>query len=333
MAKRKKNKTTIVAPALPNIPWEEKPQGTYDAVWRCTRNPIIPRTAIPCSNSIFNSAVVPFKGEFAGVFRVDSRERKSGLNTGWSHDGLSWRIENERIKFASGVKDLPFEYGYDPRVVPLEGKFYINWCNGIHWDPTIGCAWTTDFKKYHQMENITLPCNRNGVLFPRKIGGKYAMLSRPSDTGHTPFGSIYFSESPDLTYWGRHRFVMGTSGGWQRTKIGPGPVPIETTEGWLMFYHGVITSCSGMCYSFGAALLDLDEPWKVLYRTAPYLLAPREIYECVGDVPNVTFPVATLADSATGRLAIYYGCADSVTSVAFAQVDELIDFIKNNSKV
>ena len=113
------------------------------------------------------------------------------------------------------------------------------------------------------------------------------MLSRPSDIGHTPFGNIYYSESPDLTYWGRHRFVMGTTGGWQRTKIGAGPAPLETTEGWLVFYHGVGSTCNGMTYSFGAALLDRDEPWRVRYRTKPYLINPSETYECVGDVPNV----------------------------------------------
>jgi beta-1,4-mannooligosaccharide/beta-1,4-mannosyl-N-acetylglucosamine phosphorylase len=119
--------------------------------------------------------------------------------------------------------------------------------------------------------------------------------------------------------------------GWQSTKIGAGPIPIETSEGWLMIYHGVLTSCNGFVYSMGAALLDIDRPWKVLYRSAPYLLNPREIYEQVGDVPNVVFPCAALTDAATGRMAIYYGGADTVTCLAFARVDELIDFVKQNS--
>jgi beta-1,4-mannooligosaccharide/beta-1,4-mannosyl-N-acetylglucosamine phosphorylase len=171
------------------------------------------------------------------------------------------------------------------------------------------------------------------VLFPRKINGKYAMFNRPSDNGHTPFGDIYYSESPDLVHWGRHRFVMGASNGWQATKIGAGPTPIETREGWLLFYHGVLTSCNGVVYSFGAALLDLDQPWKVIYRGEPYLLAPQAPYERTGDVPNVAFPCAALADAATGRLAIYYGGADTVVCLAFAHVDEVIKFIKSNSKV
>ena len=129
---------------------------------------------------------------------------------------------------------------------------------------------------FHQMENAFLPYNRNGVLFPRKIEGKFAMLSRPSDTGHTRFGDIFYSESPDLTHWGHHRHVMSPTWGWQATKIGAGPTPIETSEGWLLIYHGVLTSCNGFVYSFGAALSDPEKPWKVIYRTRPYLLNPRE---------------------------------------------------------
>ena len=330
---KKSNQPTISGPALPQIPWEEKPAGWPLPVWRYSRNPIVPRDAIPCANSIFNSAVVPFKDRFAGVFRVDNIQRRCNLHVGFSADALHWEITKEPLRFVNRLPGLPFEYAYDPRVVWLEDRYYVTWCNGIHGDPAIGAAYTLDFKKFHRLENLTLPCNRNGVLFPRKIGRHYAMLSRPSDIGHTPFGNIFYSASPDLVYWGKHRFVMGTKGGWQRTKIGPGPVPLETAEGWLVLYHGVITSCSGFTYSAGAALLDLEKPWKVRYRTSAYILNPRESYECAGDVPNVVFPVSMLSDSVTGRLAIYYGAADSVIGLAFAQVDELLDFTKKNSEV
>ena len=219
------------------------------------------------------------------------------------------------------------EYHYDPRVCKIDDRYYITWCNGAH-GPTIGVAWTEDFKTFHQLENAFLPYNRNGVLFPRKINGMYMMLSRPSDTGHTPFGDVFCSQSPDLTFWGKHRWVMGTVPGddsaWQSKKIGPGAVPIETDEGWLMIYHGVINTCNGFVYRMGVALLDLDEPWKVKARSRNYILAPQELYECVGDVPNVTFPCAALTDAETGRIAIYYGCADTVTGLAFTTVEELM---------
>lgn len=322
---------TIIGPALPNIPWEDRPQGVTDVVWRSSKNPIVPRNAIPCANSIFNSAVVPFEGKFAGVFRVDNKEREMRIHSAFSEDGVHWDIDPETWNLVNEIEDIaPFVYGYDPRCCKIGDEYVVTWCNGYH-GPTIGMAVTRDFKTYYQKENAFLPFNRNGVMFPRKINGNYAMLSRPSDDGHTPFGDIYYSESPDMTYWGKHRYVMGTTGGWQSKKIGAGPIPIETTEGWLLFYHGVLNSCNGFVYSFGAAILDIDQPWKVKYRTKPYLLSPQTMYECVGDVPNVAFPCAALCDAETGRITIYYGGADTVICMAHCQVDELIQFIKENS--
>lgn len=325
----------IIGPALANMPWEDKPAGEKEPIWRYSSNPIIGRHGTQRSNSVFNSAVVPFRGGFAGVFRCDSRSISMDLFAGRSQDGLHWEIDDEPILLTGADGEIAAkEYRYDARITPMEGKYYITWCNGYH-GPTIGVAWTEDFKTFHQLENAFLPFNRNGVLFPRKIGGLYMMMSRPSDNGHTPFGDIYVSQSPDLEFWGRHRYMMGTIKGndsaWQSTKVGPGPAPIETDEGWLLIYHGVITTCNGFVYRMGAALLDLDEPWRVKYRSKDYLMAPWELYECVGDVPNVVFPCAALTDSATGRIAVYYGCADTVTGIAFTTVDELLHFVKEHS--
>ena len=287
----------IMGPALPDMPWEERPAGSKEVMWRYSANPIIGRDALSTSNSVFNSAVVPFKKgkyNYAGVFRCDDTNRRMRIHAG----------------------------------------YYVTWCNGYH-GPTIGVAWTEDFETFHQLENAFIPFNRNGVLFPRKIGGKFAMLSRPSDNGHTAFGDIFYSESPDMEFWGRHRHVMSPAAfevsAWQCMKIGAGPVPIETSEGWLLFYHGVLRSCNGYVYAFGSALLDLDEPWKVTARSGPYLISPRETYECTGDVPNVTFPCAALHDPATGRVAVYYGCADTVTGLAFGYIPEIIDFTRKNN--
>ncbi|MDR1748555.1 MAG: glycoside hydrolase family 130 protein [Spirochaetaceae bacterium] len=323
------------APPLPNSPWEDRPaRKQHNTLWRYSGNPIIPRDLTRNSNSIFNSAIVPFGDGFAGVFRCDDTSRRMNIHTGRSRDGITWTINDDPIEFIKTAPELPdSEYKYDPRVVFIEDRYYIIWCNG-YFGPCIGIGYTFDFEKFYQMENALMPYNRNGVLFPRKINGNYALLSRPSDSGHTPFGDIIYSESPDMTYWGKHRHVMkpaGTESAWQSKKIGAGPAPIETSEGWLLFYHGVLNSANGFVYSFGAALLDLDKPWQVIARSRPYLISPQEIYECVGDVPNVTFPCAALADGATGRLAIYYGCADTVTGLALGKVDEVVEFIRKNS--
>jgi beta-1,4-mannooligosaccharide/beta-1,4-mannosyl-N-acetylglucosamine phosphorylase len=310
------------------IPWEERPAGQDSLVWRYSKNPLLGRRAIPCAQAIYNSAVVPFGGRYAGVFRADHMNGLPDLHLGWSEDGIKWSISNEPIEMVGASVERPM-YGYDPRICRIDDRYYINWCCEYH-GPTIGMAWTDDFKTFHRMENSFLPHNRNGVLFPKKIGGKYAMLSRPSDGGHTPFGEIFYSESPDLIHWGCHRHVMAPGGlWWEGVKIGSGAVPIETSEGWLLLYHGVRSSCNGYVYSMGAALLDLETPWKVRARIPGPILMPEMEYEVYGSVPNVVFPCAALSDS-TGRLAIYYGAADTHVALAFARQEELVAELLRN---
>ena len=293
----------IIGKALPNMPWQDKPAGYEKPVWRYDQNPIIPRDLIPTSNSIFNSAVVPFEGAYAGVFRCDSRALEMDIFAGFSEDGINWKINHDPIVFepAPGCDPVVTEkvYRYDPRVCLIEDKYVITWCNGYH-GPTIGVGYTYDFKTFYQCENAYLPYNRNGVMFPRKM------------------------------YWGKHRFVFGTgtSAGWDSKKVGPGPTPIETDEGWLMIYHGVLNSCNGFVYRFGVALLDIDKPWIVKERGWFYVFGPEKDYELSGDVPNVCFPCATLTDADTGRIAIYYGAADTVTGLAFTTVDELLTYMR-----
>ena len=268
------------------MPWEERPADCKEVMWRYSKNPVIGRYQIPSSNSIFNSAVVPFKDGFAGVFRCDNRAVQMNIFAGFSKDGINWEINHEPIVFKPGNTEMiDSEYKYDPRVTWIEDRYWITWCNGYH-GPTIGIGYTFDFKEFYQCENAFLPFNRNGVLFPQKSA-------------------------------------------WQCTKIGAGSVPFLTEEGWLMFYHGVITTCNGFRYSMGAAILDKDHPEKVLYRTRDYLLAPAAPYELQGDVPNVVFPCAALQDGE--RVAVYYGAADTVVGMAFGYISEIIDFVKRTS--
>ncbi|MDI6452429.1 glycoside hydrolase family 130 protein [Peloplasma aerotolerans] len=326
----------IIGQHIKNIPWEEKPVHSDQVIWRYSKNPIIPRDLLKTSNSIFNSAVVPFKDGFAGVFRCDNKARQMKIHRGFSKDGINWTIDEKSIQFIAHDENTlaTSDYQYDPRVVEIDGRFFIQWCNGYH-GPTIGLGYTDDFESFYQMENAFLPFNRNGVLFPRKINNHYVMLSRPSDTGHTAFGDIFLSQSKDLIYWGKHRFVLGVApfeqSAWQTLKIGAGPAPIETTEGWLLFYHGVLRSCNGYHYSMGVALLDLEDPSKVVARSKDYLLAPATSYELMGDVANVIFPCAALADAKTGKIAIYYGAADTVTGMAFTTIEKLIPWLMSNN--
>jgi beta-1,4-mannooligosaccharide/beta-1,4-mannosyl-N-acetylglucosamine phosphorylase len=118
---------------------------------------------------------------------------------------------------------------------------------------------------------------------------------------------------------------------WQCTKIGAGPIPILTDDGWLMIYHGVINTCNGFRYAMGAAILDEHQPDKVKYRTQDYLLSPSELYEQVGDVNNVIFPCAALHDIKEDKIVIYYGAADTVVALAFGHISELVKYTKDNS--
>ena len=321
-------KHKIYGKELANLPYEARPEGCNTPLWRYSKNPIIEMNPFDNASRVFNSSIIPYKGEFIGVFRADTRTGVPYLFIGHSKDGLHFDFEKEAIKFHDkDGKVIKLEYAYDPRLLELEGEYYVIFCTSNH-GPTLGIGKTKDFKYFELIDNPFLPYNRNGVLFPRKINDEYALLSRPSDDGHTLFGDIFLSYSKDLLYWGRHRHVMERGYEWWcGTKIGAGPVPIETDLGWLIFFHGANLTCSGLVYSIGAAILDRDDPSKVLHRCANFLLAPEKDYEIKGYVPNVLFPVSCLTDSKTGRITIYAGGADTVTEVLFTDIDTVIDYI------
>ena len=149
---------------------------------------------------------------YAGVFRVDDNRREMNIHAGRSEDGIHWRIEPKPIEFSGDDPEVTqLVYRYDPRVCWIEDRYYVTWCNGYH-GPTIGVGYTTDFVHFTQLENAFLPYNRNGVLFPRKIDGKYAMLSRPSDTGHTPVRRHLLQRKPRHDLLGQAPLGDGTAG-------------------------------------------------------------------------------------------------------------------------
>jgi predicted GH43/DUF377 family glycosyl hydrolase len=165
------------------------------------------------------------------------------------------------------------------------------------------------------------------VLFPEKIDGLYARLDRPFESG--PRGNIWISYSPDLVFWGKSECIMESRAwAWDQGKIGPGAPPVRTEEGWLVIYHGTTPRINGQIYKAGVALLDLKDPRKVLARGKEYIMAPSELYERVGDVPNVVFPTAAIPYPERDELRIYYGGADTVFCLATAKISELIRFAR-----
>lgn len=214
----------LIEKGIANLPWQDKPEKLNGApIWRYSENPVIGRNPAKGVARIFNSAVMPYEGAFIGVFRGEQINGIPYIYLGRSKDGIRWSFDENKIPFEDedGNPFMPV-YAYDPRLVKVEDTYYIIWCQDFY-GAAIGMAKTTDFKRFVRVENPFLPFNRNAVLFPRKLHGNYVMLSRPSDSGHTPFGDIFLSESPDMVYWGKHRHVMGKSNEWwQSLKIGGG---------------------------------------------------------------------------------------------------------------
>ena len=160
---------TIIGNSLPNIPWEDKPKDCLDVMWRYSGNPILDWNPIPKAARIYNSAVVPKDGEFAGVFRADQKNGRATLFSGKSKDAIHWEIGPEPIAWVNeDGSPNPTSYAYDPRVVQMGDIFYVNWCDDLR-GASIGMGYTKDFKTFVRMPNPLMPFNRNGVLFPRKI--------------------------------------------------------------------------------------------------------------------------------------------------------------------
>jgi beta-1,4-mannooligosaccharide/beta-1,4-mannosyl-N-acetylglucosamine phosphorylase len=226
----------------------------------------------------------------------------------------------------------PTKSYWDPRIVNLDGQYYITHAADVTNGATcqIGLFKIDDnFQTLEWIDLISLPDNRNGVLFPEKIGGKYWRLDRPNDNSF----DIWCCQSSDLLHWGHPRRVLDKKClGWGEKKIGPGSVPIRTDHGWLCIIHGVRRQCNDEVYNLGVMLLDLEDPSKLIGCSSRAILAPEKDYEFQGQSPNVVFTNGTILED-DGTLRIYYGAADQVIGLAFASVEELIQTcLKDSAK-
>ncbi|MEI8194844.1 MAG: glycoside hydrolase family 130 protein, partial [Phycisphaerae bacterium] len=215
---------------------------------------------------------------------------------------------------------------YDPRITSLDGTFYVTYAAHGTKGVRVCLVQTDDFVTFRRIGYISEPDNRNGVLFPEKVRGRYVRLDRPTMAhGQGGKGDMWLNYSPDLIHWGDATLVAETRPErWDGHKLGAGPAPIKTKDGWLLLYHGVYERCNGLVYRCGAMLLDLEYPEKVIARSNGYILGPQESYERVGDVPNVVFVTGNVLEpDGTGKL--YYGAADTVMCLAFARLTDLID--------
>ena len=322
-----------------------EPLVSAPCVTRFSGNPVLTSRQVPYpSQLVFNAGVIPWKGGYAMVFRNDygyvSRAHFSGTNIGLalSEDGLHWRVEEQPV---FTLQDEEIRRAYDPRLTVIEGKVYMTFAADTRHGLRGGIAVTDDLRHFEVL-SLTVPDNRNMVLFPEKINGLFMRLERPmpvySRGGKDRF-DIWLSESPDLVYWGNSRLVLSVEDfPFANDKIGPGAPPLRTSEGWLIALHTVdIDPDRGKNgwedrwikrYCAAVALLDLEEPWRVIGCAKTPLLAPETDYETKdGFRTNVVFPTG-MVRLPGGILRIYYGAADTVVAVAEAKEDDLIALCK-----
>jgi predicted GH43/DUF377 family glycosyl hydrolase len=301
-----------------------------DLLSRHAANPIITAADLPYSaNSVFNPAATIRDGETTLLMRVEDRRGLSHLTVARSPDGMAgWRIDAAPT-FVGEPDTHPEEmWGIeDPRVtfVEEEQRWIVAYTAYSSGGPLVSLAATADFETFERLGAVMPPENKDAALFPVKFGGRWAMVHRP--VGGAFGAHMWISFSPDLKHWGEHRILLRARDGgwWDAQKIGLSPQPLKTDRGWLIMYHGVRTTASGSIYRLGLALLDLENPCRVLKRSSEWLFSPSEAYEQLGDVGNVVFPCGwTLVDD---EIRLYYGAADTSIALATGRLSELLAWL------
>lgn len=309
---------------------------------RYEKNPILSPSLYHTweDRAVFNPGAALYKGKFYLLYRAigEYENYVSAIGQAISDDGVNFQRGESPVILPE--KDYE-QYGIeDLRINPLEGSFYLT--HTVLGRPAkeggephqVGLIKTDDFEKFTRLGTITPEkfCSRNGILFPEKIDGQYAMLHRPlylTKRKHQPVNpfpvapSIWLSHSTNLSKWHDHHLLMEPQFWWENYKIGGGPPPLKTEKGWLFIYHGVQKlEKENYVYRAGLALLDLKDPCKVIFRTKEPILEPTTEYEIVGDVPNVVFPTGLVEKD--GLLYLYYGAADTTVCLATCLLKELL---------
>lgn len=309
---------------------------------RCAQNPLLSAHQVPYqSDLVFNAGVIRKDGRYYMVFRNDyghvGGSHFTGTNIGLAEslDGLTWTVRPEPL-FSLRTQEI--SRAYDPRLILIDGRMFmcmaVDTRHGIR--GAIACV-SDDFA-HVEILTMTVPDNRNMVLFPSKIGGEYVRLERPFPVygrGGKDRFDIWISFSPDMLYWGKSQLLAGVEDfPFANDKIGPGAPPVLTDAGWLAVCHAVdIDPGRGKNgwedtwkkrYCATLLLLDRDNPAKVIGMSREPLIAPEAPYERdEGFRTNVIFPTAAVMLDEE-RLRIYYGASDTVIAGAEAKIGDLI---------
>jgi predicted GH43/DUF377 family glycosyl hydrolase len=304
---------------------------------RDPRNPILRAADLPYpANSVFNAGAAIVEGETLLLLRVEDRRGLSHLTAARSRDGFTgWRIDPQPT-LASSPETHPEEiWGIeDPRITFLEEEkvWAVTYTAYSAAGPLVALALTEDFRSFRRLGPVMPPEDKDAALFPVRFGGRWAMIHRPVSTFPGVGAHLWLSYSPDLKHWGDHKVLIEArkGGWWDANKVGLSPPPLATPEGWLVLYHGVRTTAGGAIYRLGLALLDIEDPCRVLARSDEWVFGPEENYELFGDVGKVVFPCGWILEG--DRIRLYYGAADTCLALAHASLSRLLDWLKSHSR-
>jgi len=290
-------------------------------------NPLLSPERWPYSiNAVMNAGAARVGDETVLLCRVEDRRGFSHLACARSRDGITnWTVD-ERPALAYDGTHPEEEWGLeDPRVTYVEelGRWIVTYTAFGRQGPGVSLAQTEDFRSFERLGMVVSPEDKNAALFPRRIGGDWVLLHRPTSVHGA---DVWLSRSSDLKSWRAPELVMGRreGGWWDSARIGMGPPPLETEHGWLLIYHGVKETIAGGIYRVGLTLTDIDEPTRVLHRLPEWILGPSAPYEREGDVPNVVFPCGLVHDVETDDIRLYYGAADTSICLATARLGDLL---------
>ena len=296
---------------------------------RSEANPILTAADVPYpANSVFNPGAARVGHDTILLIRVEDLRGISQLHVARSADGVTdWRFDPQPLLRSDVDRDPEETWGCeDPRLtwLPEQEAWAIAYTAYSRRGPLVSLALSRDFASVERLGPAMPPENKDAALFPRRFGGRWAMVHRPSPLRGG--AHMWLSFSPDLHHWGDHAMLLEARDGawWDAGKIGLGPPPLETEEGWLLLYHGVHSTSDGPIYRLGLVLLDLEDPRRVMRRTDEWVFGPVTPYEVTGDVGRVVFPCGWVVDEAADRLDLYYGAADSAIALATARLSDVL---------
>jgi predicted GH43/DUF377 family glycosyl hydrolase len=299
---------------------------------RVDTNPILTAADVPyAANSIFNPGAARVGNETVLLTRVEDLRGISQLQVARSADGITrWRFDDEPLLRPTPDAHPEEIWGCeDPRLtwLPERAEWAVAYTAYSKAGPLVSLATTKDFSSVRRLGPVMPPDDKDAALFPRRFNGRWVMVHRPASLSGG--GNIWFSFSDDLEHWDGDQLLFAARDGawWDGGKIGLGPPPLETPEGWLLMYHGVKVTGDGPIYRNGFALLDLDDPTQVIRRSDEWVFGPSAGYETTGDVSRVVFPCGWTHDPDEDRLVLYYGAADTSVGAAVASLTEIVDLV------